>query len=79
MKVWITKHALTKGVYAEEAELRAAGNILIESPGGYLQFFGNGEWHKTKSAAIAKAKEMIVGELASLKVRIGRLQAMTFE
>lgn len=79
MKVWITKYALTKGIYSEEAELRAAGNILIEFPGGYLQFFGDGEWHRTKSAAIAKAKEMITKELAFIKERISRLRAITFE
>lgn len=86
MKVWITKWALTQGIF--EAEV--VSECLLSDPtrntiSAYYQgiplfFYGRGrEWHETKESAIKKAKKMRKKKIASLKMQIEKLENMKFE
>lgn len=86
MKVWITKYALTQGIY--EAEV--INNCLTTDPSGnmievkeknkinsYYHEKGK-EWHETKESAIKRAEEMRRKKIASLRKQIERLDKMKF-
>jgi len=72
-QVWVTKYALTRGVYECIGEQprdagherkavdweRAKGTIAVYSTRGmHREFFGTGDWHMTKRDAMAKANHM---------------------
>ena len=66
MKVWITKYALTTGVYEAEAEICkniSTSMICVKptAPGAFSQHFhGEGkDWHHTQEGALKKALEMV--------------------
>lgn len=75
MKVWITKYALTKGIYQEDAEICDEEMIRVKQ----VQYFHFGEWHMEKDKAIQKAEEMRIKKLQSLDKQIKKISAMKFE
>lgn len=82
MKVWITKYALTQGIYEKEAErCTNVNNDMIEIKDSRLEFYhGEGnEWHLTKESAIKKAKEMRDKKIKSVQKQLEKLQNMKFE
>lgn len=78
MKVWITRYALTEGVFEEEVELlEQFPNIgVVKERGGYYQ---PPDWHRTREEAVKRAEEMRVKKIASLKRQIDKLSKMRFE
>lgn len=79
MKVWITKYALRDGVQKVEATLSPEYPKCV-SWGGYKDAWGEGkEWHRTQEAAIARAEEMRIAKIASLKRQIAKLEKMEFK
>lgn len=75
---YITKYALTQGIFAVEVELCAdiaAGMVSTRStiPGHGFTFHGQ-DWHRDLPAAIARAKVMVERKLASLEVRRRKLE-----
>ena len=79
MKVWITKYALTKGIYAMDARGSHSDGMVICEDDHRTQFLHGNEWHKTKSSAIARAEEMQTKKLASLKKQLKKIEKLTFE
>lgn len=80
MKAWITKYALTQGI--SERDIRSFDDETAEDiTGGHLraQYYHKGEWHKSRSVAIAKAEEMRNKKIASLKKQIEKLENMKFD
>lgn len=81
MKVWITKYALTRGIFAVVAE--DCGNDMVKFKGGNpgnVYAHGEGrEWHRTREAAETRALAMRDAKVLSLQKQIKKLQAMTFE
>ena len=74
IKVWITRYALTKGVYSVEGE--ESGNMLVV-PGGarsFTQYFHGNDWHKTELAAIEHAVLMSSKRSNSLKKALSKNQ-----
>jgi hypothetical protein len=72
-KVWITKYALTKGIY--EAEVEDFDDIdfhsvLILKGGHYYGRIYSPHWHKTKESAIAQAEKMRTSVLNRWKSRL---------
>jgi hypothetical protein len=65
MKAWITKYALTRGVYIADGEIECGNFLRVRhlrrNGGGY---FRPGEWHETAEAA----REAVVG-LVQAKAR----------
>ena len=79
MKVWITKYALTSGIFDVEAEqcvnIDAVSYML---PDCYRQYAYSGNWHKTFEAAVQRAEEMRAKKIASLKKQIEKLEKLRF-
>jgi hypothetical protein len=82
MKVFVTKYVLyaqTQGILECEAE---EDNDIVRVHRGTRResFVGEGtEWHRTRAAAVARAKEMRKAKIASLKKQIARLEALKWE
>ena len=86
-KVYITKYALTSGIFECEvkqclnsvpngsmvAELRPAGMLVV-------CYHGEGrDWHRTKESALEKAEEMRASKIASVKKALAKLERLKFE
>lgn len=79
MKAYISKYALTKGIFEVEAE--ECGDITIYILQGYIiggYFHGIG-WHTTRAEAIKRAEEMRLKKIESLKKQIAKLEKKRFE
>lgn len=74
--VWVTKYALTKGIYTEDAVV-AKGGRSAWMPKKCRSFWGS-EFHLTRAAAVARAQEMRTKKIASLRKQIAKLEAMDF-
>lgn len=86
MKVWITKYALTQGVYEAEViddcrDTDPSGNMIAVKEESFTPYYhGKGkEWHETKESAISKAEQMRQKKISSLKKQIEKLEKMKFE
>lgn len=81
MKAFVTKYALTKmGILEIEAEV-CSGGMIQETDAPYPTFYhGEGrDWHRSRASAVARAEEMRVAKIASLKKQIARLEALKWE
>lgn len=80
MNVWITKYALTKGIFEMDVESQSEDGKSVYGKAWNQCYRGQGvEWCKTKAAAIAKAEKMRRKKIASLKKQIEKLESMKFE
>ena len=79
MKVWVTKYALSCGIYEVEVMAPSGSSTIVRTPSPYVQFFYSSEWHLTKEAAIHEAEKMCLNKIASLKKQIAKLEKMRFE
>lgn len=81
--VWITKHALTQGIEEKKAKIDEADKNMIKIyKNDVISEFYHGEdkdWHKTKEAAIKRAKEMRDRKIKNLEKQIEKLKNMKFE
>lgn len=78
MKAWISKYALTKGIYTNiVTEFKYTVGMVIFGEND-SSFLGDG-CHKTKEEAVAKAEEMRLKRIASLKKQIEKLESMKFD
>ena len=80
-KAWITKYALTKGIYEMEVEdcfdISPRTVTSVEKyPDG--EMYLNGEWHRTREEAIHAANGMRARKLVSLHKQFQKLEAMEF-
>jgi len=83
MRVFITKYALTKGVYEIEAKVceSISPDMISEVKEGVCNncFHGKGKnWHETRESAVERAKKMRDAKVAALKKQIKKLEAMEF-
>lgn len=90
MKVWITKYALTQGMFEADVELERAdsgrGPSMVvlrgERDGGTViaYFHGEGrEWHRTKSGALDRCEALRQMKIEALEKQIAKLRAMKFD
>lgn len=73
---WITKYALTTGVYSMEVQTYEDNPNMVRAANG--AFFHGDDWHRDKASAIAKAESMRVKKIAALKKQIARLENLSF-
>lgn len=79
MKVWITKYALTKGIYeAEVADAEPGETMVVQKTGYGFNYFHRNDWHRTEEEAKKRADEMRVAKLASLRKQVNKLERMKF-
>lgn len=85
MKVWVTKYALSQGIFEAEVnddciDIDRSGNMIQVKEGRFTVYYhGEGrEWHKEKESAIKRADEMRKKKIESLKKQIEKLENMKF-
>jgi hypothetical protein len=82
IKVWVTKYALTSGIFEAQAEICADIDpqmISLKRSQGHLQenFHGK-DWHTSVEAAFKRANEMKEKKIVSLEKQIEELRKKKF-
>ena len=78
---WISKYALSEGIYSREVEQCVDVNpSMVRTLGtGFQHFHGEGvEWHRTREGAVERAHVVRENKIASLKRQIQKLDKLTF-
>jgi hypothetical protein len=75
---WLTTYALTSGISVVKGEVCHDINSRMLAYGPLSCAHGN-DWHRTPEAALARAEEMRLAKIASLKKSLGKLERMTFK
>jgi hypothetical protein len=79
-KAWISKYALSKGVFAIDAEdCFDTSPTMIGDMAESLTSYHGEAWHRTQEAALAKAEQMRKARIANLKKQIAKFEKMKFE
>lgn len=74
MKVWITKYALTKGIYEREVEQTHIAS-MVSGPGTFEIYHGEGKnWHRTRGGAIIHANAIRLAKIKTLHKQLAKLQ-----
>lgn len=82
MKVFITKYALTVGIFQVDAEIHGGSSNMISCKRGgafSTEFFHGKDWHCTAEKAVERAEEMRAAKIKSLEKQITKLKGMTFK
>lgn len=78
---WITKYALTEGIYELRVIPASADGGMVEAVGAtyatYYHVEGR-DWHRTRVAAVARAETLRKAKIASLRKSITKLEKMEF-
>ena len=78
MKVWITKYALSKGLYQEEVETCFdISTGMVKGRSGYFHKEG-GDWVRTAPSALCRANDMRSAKLRSIEKQIAKLKKLDF-
>jgi len=83
MKVYITKYALTEGIIElQDVESPKEFPTMIvdrrKEAGGWHSYH-KPHWHENEREAIARAEEMRVAKIRSLRKQLSKLEKMKFE
>jgi hypothetical protein len=80
LNVWITKYALTLGIFNRDVEhcLDISDNMVSDITNKYNQCWHKPDWHLTKEEAIARAEDMRVQKIKSLNKAIKKLENIKF-
>jgi hypothetical protein len=80
VNAWISKYALTKGIFQVlNAEIFEEQILTFHYGDVRNSIYGKGKtWHLTLEGAQARAEEMRIEKIKSLKKQIKKLEAMTF-
>ena len=80
MKVWITKHALTQGIFEVEAEISENfKNICSHENGIYHTYYHKPYWYENKEDAIKHAKKLQEKMIKSLQKKIKIISEIEFK
>ena len=84
MKVWITKYALTQGIFEIEGEYwqnleKLDMDVISPTNQPGLYFGKDKEWSLIKEEAIITSNKMRLKKIESLKKQITKLENMRFE
>jgi len=79
MKAYITKYALTKGIFEEEGEVKPnCPDLLIVRVKGKPHFYRGKEWHTSRTDAEERAEAMRARRVEKLKAQLEKLQGLKF-
>ncbi len=79
-KIWVTKYALTKGIYPVVAHIEDDGYAAhTHGLEPYPSYYAAGTWYLTKEEALEKAEEQRLKRIKSLKKQLAKLQKMEIE
>ena len=81
IRAWVTKYALSDGVYMVEGDVchETSSSMLkwTTRHGGTSTTHGK-DWHRTPEQALARAEEMRIAKIESLKKSIKKMEALQF-
>ena len=77
MRVWITRCALSQGIFEAEARLCSDINDRMIEYNRNEYAHGN-DWHRTLEDALVRAEEMRKKKIASLRAKISKLEKLKF-
>lgn len=81
VRAWVTRYALSDGVYMVEGDVcHGICSTMLKwrvKSGGTATAHGKG-WHRTPEAALARAEEMRIAKIESLKKSIKKMEALQF-
>jgi hypothetical protein len=77
-KVWISKYALTTGVYEQEVKIPTEFPEMCHPVDTMLQHFHKGDWFLTREEAVARAEDLRKKKIAAVKNQLKKLEGMTF-
>lgn len=80
MKVYITRYALTEGIYLADVELSQTDDsrVVVLAGGHHFGIFRRPDWHVTLTDAIHRAEQMRKEKIVSLRAQINRLEHLDF-
>lgn len=82
-KIFVTKYALTVGVYSIDADCEKNGDMAIirgDKSGGYFDMYlHKGDFHLDEVSALQKAEEMRIKKLKALDKQMKKVSAIKFE
>ena len=82
MRVYVTKYALTKGIFIAEMELSNDGHFwrgyLPQNPKTIKTTLKRNECHTTMISALSQARLMRIKQVDSLRKKITKLNAIDF-
>lgn len=82
MKVWISKYALTQGIYEAEVERSTSAPSMVvqkQATTYAIAYHGEGkEWHHTEQEAKDKANQMVAAKIESLEKQLRKLRGTKF-
>lgn len=81
MKVWISKYALTKGIFEMDAEESTVSPDMVTNVANPWREHYHGEgrqWHRTWGDAVVRAMEMRDAKVKSLRKKLAKLERLEF-
>ena len=79
MKFYITKYALTTGIYEIEATVCTDINPkMISRTDGFKECYHKPDWHETQAAARKRAETMRIRKIMNLDWQIKKLEQLNF-
>lgn len=78
MKVWITKYALTKGIYSIDADSceNIDVNMIRDRFASFPTYYHKPDWHEKLVDAIDHGEQMRAKKIKSLQNKIKKLETM---
>ena len=82
LTVWVTKYALTTGIWKHEAETTHSEDMICvrgdKTKGEFDQHFHGKDWHTSEKAAKERAEEMRIKKLKSIDKQIKKIKGLVF-
>jgi len=79
MKVFVTKYALTEGVYVDDVEPSGVCESMVSSKTRGLTNYHGKDWHTDRDSALRRAEVMRARKIHSLEDSIARLKGLRFD
>jgi hypothetical protein len=80
VKVFVTKYALSKGIYVDDIEPSGVCESMVSSKTCSLHYHGKGkDWHTDRDSALRRAEVMRARKIRSLEDSIARLKGLRFD
>lgn len=78
--IYVTKYALTRGVFTVEAEVKSDKTMAWYRPkGGFRDYLHGNDFQLSAEEAVARAEELRIKKLQSLDKQTKKISALKFE
>ena len=78
LDVWVTKYALTQGIFKCKADVKANETLITVKTASYPTYYHKPYWHLTEKEAQEHARLMKERRIRSLKKQIDKLEKLEF-